>query len=357
MRTLVVGGAGFLGSHVVDRLLAEGHAVDVVDDLSTGSLANLAAARAEHVGSLKFHNLDVRVPELADLLVPAAAGGGHPPGRAHPRVRARDLLDVALGGTANLLDAAVAAGTTKVVVGLDAVALLRPGAAPELPVKEGTLGPPHVDRRRSPTGPWPTSSRSTGTGTRVEFTALALGHVYGTRQRPAGGRGGRLRRRPPGRAAGRGPRHGQADPGLRGRRRRRRRRGAGHDAGHGLVVNVGTGVQTSVDDAARAVMGAPRRRPPSAARPRAGRRRPVRALARPGPHPPGLGAVDRRGHRRGRAAGPAGGRGAAGTAAGSPAAPAEPSGRELVDGVAGADDAALHDTGVHAPEMQLPTDG
>ena len=39
---VVVGGAGFIGSHLVDRLLADGQAVDVVDDLSSGSLANLA---------------------------------------------------------------------------------------------------------------------------------------------------------------------------------------------------------------------------------------------------------------------------------------------------------------------------
>ena len=43
---MVVGGAGFLGSHLVDRLLAEQHAVEVVDDLSSGTLANLAAARS-----------------------------------------------------------------------------------------------------------------------------------------------------------------------------------------------------------------------------------------------------------------------------------------------------------------------
>ena len=35
MRVLVCGGAGFIGSHLTDRLLAEGHAVDVVDNLST----------------------------------------------------------------------------------------------------------------------------------------------------------------------------------------------------------------------------------------------------------------------------------------------------------------------------------
>ena len=52
---VVVGGAGFVGSHLVDRLLADGQAVDVIDDLSTGSLANLSAARS--VGrQLKIHH-------------------------------------------------------------------------------------------------------------------------------------------------------------------------------------------------------------------------------------------------------------------------------------------------------------
>ena len=45
MKTWSPGGAGFIGSTLVDRLLAEGHEVDVVDDLSSGSLANLAEAR------------------------------------------------------------------------------------------------------------------------------------------------------------------------------------------------------------------------------------------------------------------------------------------------------------------------
>ena len=67
MKALVVGGAGFIGSHLVDRLLAGGETVDVVDDLSTGGLGNLADARSAG-GTLKIHHLDVGTPEAASLL-------------------------------------------------------------------------------------------------------------------------------------------------------------------------------------------------------------------------------------------------------------------------------------------------
>ena len=66
-RCLVTGGAGFIGSHFVERLIAEGHEVDVVDNLSTGSLANLAEARST-TGRLKIQNIAIESPEFAELV-------------------------------------------------------------------------------------------------------------------------------------------------------------------------------------------------------------------------------------------------------------------------------------------------
>jgi UDP-glucose 4-epimerase len=60
MRTLVTGGAGFVGSHVVDALLARGDEVHVVDNLSTGSRENVAAGA-------EFHELDIRDPAIEKL--------------------------------------------------------------------------------------------------------------------------------------------------------------------------------------------------------------------------------------------------------------------------------------------------
>ncbi|HJW89806.1 MAG TPA: NAD-dependent epimerase/dehydratase family protein [Anaerolineales bacterium] len=60
MKVLVTGGAGFIGSHVVDAYLAEGYHVVVVDNLSTGRLSNLNPAA-------KFYQVDIRSPQLSDV--------------------------------------------------------------------------------------------------------------------------------------------------------------------------------------------------------------------------------------------------------------------------------------------------
>ena len=66
MKVLVTGGAGFIGSHVVDALVARGDRVDIVDDLSSGKRDNVASGATLHV-------LDIRSPEAASLV----RDGGH----------------------------------------------------------------------------------------------------------------------------------------------------------------------------------------------------------------------------------------------------------------------------------------
>lgn len=67
MKALVTGGAGFIGSHLTERLLENGHEVLVVDNLSTGRLANLETFR--HCAGLQFVKGDIRDANLMQLLV------------------------------------------------------------------------------------------------------------------------------------------------------------------------------------------------------------------------------------------------------------------------------------------------
>jgi UDP-glucose 4-epimerase len=66
VKVVVSGAAGFLGSHVVDRLLADGHEVTGLDDLSTGHVSNLSGARKRK--GFALHTFDVSAPLVSDLV-------------------------------------------------------------------------------------------------------------------------------------------------------------------------------------------------------------------------------------------------------------------------------------------------
>jgi UDP-glucose 4-epimerase len=112
MHVLVTGGAGFVGSAVVDRLVAAGHDVDALDDLSTGAAKNLDAAARSGRGHLVRG--DVRDRVLVAGLVDRADLVLHLAGAVGVRRVAEDPVGTwsrNVEGTASVLTACAAAGT------------------------------------------------------------------------------------------------------------------------------------------------------------------------------------------------------------------------------------------------------
>ncbi len=116
-RALVTGGAGFIGAHLVTRLVDEGTEVLVVDDLSTGKLSRLASAR--RTGLVDAHQLDIRAPELdqaarrfgPEVVFHLAANSSVARSVEDPR----HDESVNVGGTVAVLAASVEAGAARVV--------------------------------------------------------------------------------------------------------------------------------------------------------------------------------------------------------------------------------------------------
>ena len=117
MRILVTGGAGFVGSHVVDRLISDGHAVDVLDNLTTGRRERVHPRTQLHVCDLRDARLDaVFAAARPEVVVHIAAQA------AVPRSVADPLFDASVNvlGTVALLEASRRVGVPRVVYETDA---------------------------------------------------------------------------------------------------------------------------------------------------------------------------------------------------------------------------------------------
>ncbi len=180
MRVLVTGGAGFVGSHVVDRLLGDGHGVTVVDNLSTGR-RELVSRRAD------LHVCDIRSPRLE-----AAFAAGRPDAVVHVAAQAavsRSVADpqfdasVNVLGTVNVLEAARRARVGRVVYISTGGAAY--GDTDVLPTPED-----HPARATSPYGVSKVAAEryvECWAGlTGASALSLRLANVYGPRQNPLG---------------------------------------------------------------------------------------------------------------------------------------------------------------------------
>lgn len=107
MRALVTGGAGFIGSHLAERLLADGDRVAVVDDLSTGSLVNIRAFQGD--SRFAFVKGDIRDAELLENLVRKCDVIFHLAAAVGVNLIAQDpvrTIETNIGGTETVLNAA-----------------------------------------------------------------------------------------------------------------------------------------------------------------------------------------------------------------------------------------------------------
>jgi UDP-glucose 4-epimerase len=187
MRALVTGGAGFIGSNLVDALLARGDAVTVLDDLSTGRRENLDGALA--AGGV-LAEADVR--DRAAVARIAAEAEAEVVFHLAAQIDVRKSVDdpafdaaVNVGGTANALEAARASGARRFVFVSTGGAIYGEGEGKALPLDEGApVEPlsPYGQSKFAAEGYLGLYERLYGLST----VALRLGNVYGPRQDPLG---------------------------------------------------------------------------------------------------------------------------------------------------------------------------
>jgi len=179
-RALVTGGAGFIGSHLVDRLLAAGHRVCVVDDLSTGSLSNVPP-------EARFQRLDICDPaSLGDVLAdfrPEVVFHAAAQTDVRRSIREPDFdARVNVLGALNVLRAAVAAGARRIVYASSAAVY---GDPERLPVSEADPTRPISEYGASKLA-FEHYLRAHAARGLIEYAALRYANVYGPRQRGDG---------------------------------------------------------------------------------------------------------------------------------------------------------------------------
>ncbi len=179
-RALVTGGAGFIGSHLVDALLAEGYEVDVVDDLSSGDARNVAEAA-------RLHTLDITDRAALHATVERAAPRAifHLAAQASVVASVEDPgrdCEVNVQGTLNVVDVAGRVGVP--VVFTSTGGALYGDEAPRPTPEERIPAPlsPYGASKWAAEAYVNTWSLSTG----VPHAVCRLGNVYGPRQSPHG---------------------------------------------------------------------------------------------------------------------------------------------------------------------------
>ncbi len=180
MKVLVTGGAGFIGSHVVDAFLAEGHQVAVVDDLSTGKRENVNPRAT-------FYQVDIRSAELADVFAREKPDVvSHQAAKANVResmVKPILYADVNVLGSLNLLEVCRANGVGRVIYASTGGATY--GEPQYLPVDE--------NHPVNPLDPYGASKHHVEhylhlywLNYKLPYVALRYPNVYGPRQDPLG---------------------------------------------------------------------------------------------------------------------------------------------------------------------------
>jgi len=176
----VTGGAGFIGSHVAEALVGAGHRVLIVDDLSTGSKANVP-------DGAEFFEFDIRSPEAAALVQKSGVEVlFHHAAQIDVRRSVVDPVgdaDVNIVGTLNLLQAGLRGGLKQVVFASTGGAIY--GEQDVFPADEG-----HPTRPVSPYGVAKLATENYLFYYHVEHglavTCLRYANVYGERQNPHG---------------------------------------------------------------------------------------------------------------------------------------------------------------------------